>query len=73
MQCLDAHLFCMECARRAAEEAMGNRKVVRQRDYTSKMIFPFALGFLLYGPKWLQGGMDLRTYPYPDDCNSPFL
>ncbi|KAG8756247.1 hypothetical protein FRC12_010630, partial [Ceratobasidium sp. 428] len=26
MQCPDAHLFCRECARRSAEECIGNRK-----------------------------------------------
>jgi hypothetical protein len=33
VQCPEAHLFCMECARRAAEEAIGRRNVVRQCDY----------------------------------------
>lgn len=76
MQCLDAHLFCMECARRAAEEAIGNNKVVRQCDYialVSRIVFPFALGSFLYGPKRLQRGMNLRTCPYPDDYNPQFL
>ena len=67
MQCPDAHLFCMECARRAAEETIGNSKVVRQCDYialVSRGIFPYALGSLLCGSKRLQGGMNSRTCPY---------
>ncbi len=41
IQCPEAHLFCKECARRNAEESIGNDKpVVRCMDQSSKLIAP---------------------------------
>jgi hypothetical protein len=33
VQCPEVYLFCMECAHRTAEEAIGHRNVVCQCDY----------------------------------------
>ncbi|KAF8300413.1 hypothetical protein DL93DRAFT_2122285 [Clavulina sp. PMI_390] len=44
VQCPEAHLFCMDCARRTAEEAIGNRKVelLCMDQSGCKAAFPFS-------------------------------
>lgn len=44
VQCPDAHLFCKTCAKRNAEEAVGNRKpFIRCMDQSGMLLFEIAM------------------------------
>lgn len=59
IQCPEAHLFCLECGRRNAENILGNRGTVslacapfRLTGFNQFTRFGL-LGYSMYGPRWL--------------------